>query len=145
MLIKKPRTIKNMLRFNGFLVERVEIESVDSLIPLLGDKLQATSEECFREVVFAALLSLRSFSRGTNRAKSLGGEFILRIAGSKQISESIKKKGLKVGFNYLVFFGDKKEFMNILQKADLKTVELKKCKDAEIKKKFEKSAILEAF
>lgn len=124
-------------------ISRVIVENVESLIPYLGGTVQLVSIECWRAVAFASLLALRAFERETNHAKTLGGELLLRLAGTLQIKEAIKKVGAKPGENYLVVFGDENKARGMLLKLGLKEIPLHECPVDVTKTFFEKSALIE--
>lgn len=124
-------------------IARVEVRNVDKVINHLGSTVQLVSVECWRAVAFAAVLAERSMERKTNHAKTIGGELLLRLAGTHQIKEAIKKIGVKTGYNYLVFFGGREEAKAFIDKLELREVELKECPDDKLKKLFEKSALVE--
>lgn len=124
-------------------IARVNVHNVDDILGYLGSNVQLVSVECWRAVAFAAVLAERAMKRGTTHAKTLGGELLLRLAGTHQIREAIKEVGAKNGPNYLVVFEDKSEAEEILRSLGLEEVELKDCSDDELKKFFEKSALVE--
>ncbi|MDV3103309.1 KEOPS complex subunit Cgi121 [Thermococcus waiotapuensis] len=128
----------------GIVVTAVYVDEVEKLIPHLGSEIQAVSGPCFEAVAHSAILAKRSFERGTNRAKTPGGELLIRLAGSPQIKEAIKKVGLTKGVNYLVFFGSKGELKEILEKLGLKEAPMQNCDPERAKKYFEISALVEA-
>ncbi|WP_367884560.1 hypothetical protein [Thermococcus sp. JCM 11816] len=66
------------------------------------------------------------------------------MAGTHQIREAIKEVGAKNGPpNYLVVFGDNSEAEEILRSLGLEEIEIKDCSDEEVKRFFEKSALVE--
>jgi KEOPS complex subunit Cgi121 len=103
----------------GIHVARVNVRDSKKVIDAVGPKFQVVSGGCFEWVVFAAVLTERAFKRGTARANTLGGEFLLRFSGEVQIKEAIKKYGVKAGENYAVFFGDKNDFKRLLHELGL--------------------------
>lgn len=128
----------------GISIAAVYVEDREKLIPHVGARLQAVKAPCYEVVAHSAVLAKRAFERGTNHAKTLGGELLLRLGGTLQISEAIKKVGVKEGINYLVFFGPPEELIEIIKKLGLKEVQLEHCKEGEAKKYFEISALVEA-
>ncbi|NJE05044.1 KEOPS complex subunit Cgi121 [Thermococcus sp. M36] len=127
----------------GIHISRVYVENADRLIPHLGGNVQAVRSDCWRAVAFAALLAVRSFERKTNRAKTPGGEFLLRLAGTLQISDAIRKIGVVEGENYLVVFGSREEASEIIEKLGLRELPLTSCGDEKVKTFFEKAALVE--
>ncbi|WP_054840898.1 KEOPS complex subunit Cgi121 [Thermococcus peptonophilus] len=126
-------------------ITRVDVHNVDDVLGYLGSNVQLVSVECWRAVAFAAVLADRAVKRGgTAHAKTLGGgELLLRLAGTHQIREAIREVGAKNGLNYLVIFGDRSKAEETLRNLGLTEVELKDCSDDELKRFFEKSALVE--
>jgi len=124
-------------------VQPVLVDNPEKVLPHIGDKLQIVSAPCYGAVVHAAILALRSIERGTNHAKTLGGELLLRISGTMQIREAIAKNGVKRGLNYLVVFGTETDAKEIIESLNLtKTVPVE-CGPELLKPLFEKAAIVE--
>jgi len=128
----------------GIVIKRVMVRDVDRLIPQLGERFQLVSGECIEEVLFAALMSMRAFERGTNHAKTLGGELLLRLAGTHQIREAIKLRGAGNGPRYLVVFGSEEEAREFMRKFALEELEPEHCEEAKLKPIMEKTALVEA-
>ena len=124
-------------------VKRVMVHAPGDLIPHLGEKFQLVSADCIEEILFASLLSLRSFERGTNRAKTLGGELLLRLAGTHQISEAIRLRGVKVGPHYLVVFGGEEEARAFIERFGLEELPPEHCEGKILKPLMEKAALVE--
>jgi KEOPS complex subunit Cgi121 len=99
--------------------------------------------DCWRAVAFAAILAERSIKRDRGHAKTPGGELLLRLAGTHQIKEAIKAIGAREGYNYLVVFGSREDAERMVGELGLEEVELEDCPDEELKKLFEKSALVE--
>ena len=97
----------------------------------------------WEEVAFAALLAVRSFERGTNHARTLGGELLLRLAGTLQIRDAIAKYGVKNGENYLVVFGPRDRAEETLKELKLKELPVSDCDSEKSKEFFEKAALVE--
>ncbi|NPA47799.1 MAG: hypothetical protein GXO14_04040 [Thermococci archaeon] len=118
---------------------RIYVDDPESIRGLLGPDLQIVSVRCVEEVLHAVQLSIRAFKRGTNHARSLGGEILLRLAGTAQISEAIKKVGLSRGLNYAILLGD------VELPPELKVVDPERCNEneAELKESFERMALVE--
>ncbi|MCD6372499.1 MAG: KEOPS complex subunit Cgi121 [Thermococcus sp.] len=133
-----------VIKIEGVVVKRVWVRDVDSIIPYLGDRFQLVSGECVEEVLIAALISMRAFERGTNRAKTLGGELLLRLAGTHQIKEAIKLRGAGTGPRYLVVFGSGEEAEEFIGRFDLGELEPEHCSGEKLKPLMEKAALVEA-
>lgn len=130
-------------KMKEFEITAVEVEDVEEVIPLIGGNVQIVSAPCYEAVVYAALLTVRAFERGTNHAKTLGGELLLRLSGRLQIKDAIRENGVKVGLNYLVVFGNG-HLESKLQELGLRKAEPVHCDPGELKPLMEKSALVEA-
>jgi KEOPS complex subunit Cgi121 len=130
-----------MIRIGDAYIERVKINDPERVIKNVGSELQVVSVECWRAVAFATILTLRAFERGTNHAKTPGGELLLRLAGTLQIKDAIESVGVKRGLNYAVAFGERA--LERLKKLELEGAPLTDCDDEEAKTFFEKSALVE--
>ncbi len=128
---------------NGVYIARVEVDDVDRLIPLLGADIQLVRAECYEQVAFAAVLTLRSFQRGTNHARTLGGELLLRLSGTLQIKEAIKEHGASKDDNYLVVFGDEGKAAEVMRSLGLREKPLSGCNEEVLKNLLEKAALVE--
>ncbi len=121
-------------------VFKVYVEDPTRVIPLLGPNFQIVRARCIEEVLHAAVLSRRAFERGTNHARTLGGELLMRLAGTIQISEAIEKVGVSKGVNYAVLFDDRsvKGPFTVIQ-------DNKPCYESveELKMSFERMALVE--
>ncbi|ASA78035.1 KEOPS complex subunit Cgi121 [Thermococcus sp. 5-4] len=124
-------------------ITRVYVEDAEKLIPKLGGDVQIVSAECWEAVAFAALLALRSFERGTNHARTLGGELLIRLAGTLQIKDAIAQNGIKNGENYLVVFGTQERALEVLRELGLNELPLTGCDEEKVKTFFEKAALAE--
>ena len=130
-----------MINIGDVYIVRVKVEKPKEIVDYLGADLQMVSVECWKPVAFAAILTERSFGRGTNHAKTLGGEFLLRLAGTLQIREAIASVGLKPGPNYAVAFNE--GGLEKLKRLNLEELELLECDEDTAKTFFEKSALVE--
>ncbi|ASJ02325.1 hypothetical protein A3L09_03195 [Thermococcus profundus] len=128
---------------DGIVVEAVIVEDPEAVLPLLGGKVQLVRAKCYQEVVHAAILARRAFERKTNHAKTLGGELLLRLAGTLQISDAIKARGVGKGLNYLVVFGTGDEAEEVVKRLGLSSTLPIQCTEEEAKIYFEKSALVE--
>ncbi len=124
-------------------VAKVFVKNADELIPRIKGDFQLVQGECWEEVAFAALLALRSFERGTNRARTLGGELLLRLSGRLQIKDAIAERGVRDGENYLVVFGSEKRTRELLLELDLEELPVDDCEKEKLKTFFEKAALVE--
>jgi len=124
-------------------ITKVYVEDAEKLIPKLGGDVQIVSAECWEAVAFAALLALRSFERGTNHARTLGGELLIRLAGTLQIKDAIAQNGIKNGENYLVVFGTRERALELLREFGLNELPLTGCDEEKVKTFFEKAALAE--
>jgi len=128
---------------DGIVVGAVKVENPEQLIKSLGRNVQVVRAPCYEAVVHAAVLAKRAFERGTNHAKTLGGEFLLRLTGTLQIREAIKDHGVARGLNYLVVFGGMKEAEAFLEEHGLELEKAGHCSKDVSKSLFEKSALTE--
>jgi len=128
---------------NGAFIARVLVRNVEEVLPYLGGDVQLVSVGCWRAVAFASILALRAFERGTNHAKTLGGELLLRLAGTLQIKDAIREVGVKPGANYLVVFGEEAGAREVLGELGLEELPMEDCPDEIAKTFFEKSALVE--
>ncbi|ACS34341.1 KEOPS complex subunit Cgi121 [Thermococcus gammatolerans] len=127
----------------GFEVIAVKVREAEKIVPKIGGDVQIVSAPCYEAVVHAAVLALRAFQRGTNRAKTLGGELLLRLSGRLQIKDAIKENGIKEGLNYLVIFdGGDPELK--LKELGLRKANPVHCDPEKLKPLMEKSALVEA-
>jgi len=124
-------------------IARVLVRDSSEVLPHIGGKVQLVSPDCWRVVAFASLLALRAFERGTNHAKTPGGELLLRLAGTLQIKDAIREVGLREGPNYLVVFGDEGSAKATLEELGLEELPMEDCPDETAKTFFEKSALVE--
>lgn len=127
----------------GLVVKRVMVHDVEGILPYLGGRMQLVSGNCIEEVLFAALLSVRAFERKTNRARTLGGELLLRLAGTHQIREAIKLRGAGTGPCYLVVFGSDEEARRLIRRFGMERLEPEHCDEAKLKSLMEKAALVE--
>ncbi len=128
---------------NNVCIVRVLVEDVEPIIPQLGGRIQIVRAPCNEVVMFAAILTLRSFERGTNHAKTLGGELLLRLAGTLQIKDAIREVGIRQGDNYLVFFGSREECTEFMRGFNLKELPSIECAGDNMKTFFENAALVE--
>ncbi|WP_297063438.1 KEOPS complex subunit Cgi121 [Thermococcus sp.] len=128
---------------DGVFLSKVSVQNVEKVLPYLGESVQLVNSGCWKVVAFASILALRAFERGTNHAKTLGGELLLRLAGTLQIKEAIKDVGVREGPNYLVVFGDESRAWGIIEKLGLEELPFDDCSDEIAKTFFEKSALVE--
>lgn len=124
-------------------IGKVIVQNVEKVVPRLGGNVQLVSVDCWRAVAFASLLSIRTFERGTNHARTLGGELLLRLAGTLQIRDAIREVGVKEGPNYLVVFGEESYAKKVIDEFGLEELPLDECPDEIVKTFFEKSALVE--
>jgi len=126
-------------------ISKIVLEDVSWIFEELDESIQIINVECWEQVVFATILALKSFKRGTNKAKTIKGEILLRLTGTLQIGEAIKEVGAKRGENFLVAFGKdaSKTLEEFLKKKALKEVPLSDCDREKVKDLFEKAAIVE--
>ncbi|WP_099212138.1 KEOPS complex subunit Cgi121 [Thermococcus henrietii] len=128
---------------DGVFITRVLVRNVEAVLPYLGSDVQLVNTNCWRAVAFASILALRAFERKTNHAKTLGGELLLRLAGTLQIKDAIMEVGVKPGENYLVVFGDEADTKRVLEDLGLEELPIDECPDEITKTFFEKSALVE--
>jgi KEOPS complex subunit Cgi121 len=128
---------------DGIVVGAIKVEDPERIIKSLGGTVQVVRAPCYEAVVHAAVLAKRAFERGTNHAKTIGGEFLLRLAGTLQIKEAIKEHGVGRGLNYLVVFGGIEEAEAFLKEHGLEEEKAIHCGREGSKSLFEKSALTE--
>lgn len=128
---------------DGVFLSKVSVQNVEEVLPYLGESVQLVNTPCWKAVAFASILTLRAFERGTNHAKTLGGELLIRLAGTLQIKDAIKDVGVREGPNYLVVFGDESRAREIIEKLGLEELPFDDCPDEIAKTFFEKSALVE--
>ncbi|ASJ07884.1 hypothetical protein A3L11_01060 [Thermococcus siculi] len=124
-------------------VAKVLVKNSEEIIPKIRGDFQIVRAECWEEVAFAALLSLRAFERGTNHARTLGGELLLRLSGKLQIKDAIAEWGIRDGENYLVVFGDRERARNLIMELGLEELPVNGCEKEKLKTSFEKAALVE--
>ncbi|ASJ10173.1 hypothetical protein A3L12_02120 [Thermococcus sp. P6] len=124
-------------------IAKVYVERREEVIPKIGGDFQIVSAECWEAVGFAALLALRSFEMGTNHARTLRGELLIRLSGTLQIKDAIARNGIKNGENYLVVFGTRDRALEILRTLDLMERPMDDCDPEKVKTFFEKAALVE--
>jgi KEOPS complex subunit Cgi121 len=124
-------------------IARILVRNAEDIIPKISGDFQIVQAECWEEAAFAALLALRSFERGTNHARTLGGELLLRLAGTLQIKEAIKERGIKDRENYLVVFGGRERAEALLEELGLEELPEVGCEKEKLKTFFEKAALVE--
>jgi len=125
----------------GVEVLPVVIEDPSELVREVGGTIQIVRASCIEAVIHSAVLSVRAFERGTNRAKTPGGELLLRLAGTLQIRDAIEEVGLAKGPGYLVVFGGSAE--KVRQRFGLKPWEGKHCPREKLKPLLERAAMVE--
>jgi len=128
---------------DGVFITRVLVRNVEEVIPYLGKNVQIVSINCWRAVAFASVLAIRAFERKTNHAKTLGGELLLRLAGTLQIKDAIREVGAKPGENFLVVFGSENDAKRTLEELGLEELPIIECSKESAKTFFEKSALVE--
>jgi len=128
---------------NGVFITRVSVRNVEDVLPYLGESVQLVNTDCWKAVAFASILALRAFERKTNHAKTLGGELLLRLAGTLQIKDAIKQVGAKPGENFLVVFGSEDDARRVLEELGLEELPIGECPEEIAKTFFEKSALVE--
>lgn len=130
-----------MLKIGDIYVTRVQVDNPEGITDYLGGDLQVVAFDCWRPVAFSAILAKRAFKRKTNHARTLGGEFLLRLTGTLQIREAIELAGVKPGPNYAVAFG--RDGLEKLKRLNLRELEPIDCDDETAKRFFEKAALVE--
>ncbi|WP_048146956.1 KEOPS complex subunit Cgi121 [Pyrococcus abyssi] len=136
-------------KFGKLCIAKVKLasESIERALNLCNDNCQIVSAKCHEEVIFATILAIKAFSSGRNTAKTIKGEILLRLAGVKQIKDAIKIIGARKGENLIIYFGvsdpcsSLKDFISSL---GLREEPLKPCDEDEVKRGFERAAIIEA-
>lgn len=126
-------------------ITKVSLKNTSWLFNELGEGMQVASVKCWEQLAFATIVSLKSFERGTNKARTIKGEILLRLAGTIQIHEAIRQIGAKEGENFIVSFGKDadKRLRNFLIRHDLKEIPMKDCEKEKVKDLMELSAIVD--
>ncbi|MCS7143371.1 MAG: KEOPS complex subunit Cgi121 [Aigarchaeota archaeon] len=78
-------------------VKRDPLEGLNSYVPEVDEELQAFDPKCVvrdLQVIAAFMSAVNSFLAGTSRARRLGVEFLLKMSGSTQIADAIRKIGV---------------------------------------------------
>ncbi|HII66538.1 MAG TPA: hypothetical protein HA302_00685, partial [Thermococcaceae archaeon] len=90
-------------------------------------------------------LALKSFERGTNKAKTIRGEILLRVSGNLQIKDAINLVGAKKGENFIVAFGEnaEKDLAEVLLKIGAKELQLTNCEKEKVKESVEQIALVD--
>ena len=126
-------------------ISRVIFDDPSWIFEELSEYMQVTSVKCWEQVMFATILALKSFERGTKKAKTVKGEILLRLAGTLQIDRAIMKVGVKKGENFLVVFGRDagRVLQEFLKKSSLREIPFSDCNKEELKMLFEEAAIVD--
>ncbi|WP_048151556.1 KEOPS complex subunit Cgi121 [Palaeococcus ferrophilus] len=136
------RTIKGT--YGEILVTKVTVDKPSKIFEKLGDRVQIVNVPCWKHAVFGTILALKSFERGTNHARTLKGEILLRLAGTLQIKEAIEKVGAREGQNYLVAINlTPGEVRALMEELDLREVPMEDCNPESLRDYFELSAMVE--
>lgn len=124
---------------------RIQIDDVERAISKIGRQLQVVNADCWEQVAFATILALKSFGRGTNHARTVNGEILLRLAGTLQIADAIKEYGVKAGENFVVAYGEgcEKRIEELLEELKTRELPLEECQNENMKSLFEKAALVE--
>ncbi|MFA4701329.1 KEOPS complex subunit Cgi121 [Pyrococcus kukulkanii] len=135
-------------KFGKICIVKVHLtkEKVELLINICGENCQIVKADCPEEVTFATLLALKAFIQGRNKARTVKGEILLRLAGVRQIREAINLVGAREGENFIVTFGTEdpcKLLAEILSKIGVVEVTLNECDKEIVKKSFERIAMTE--
>jgi len=126
-------------------IARMLLEDIADIFEILPDNVQILNIRCWEQVAFSTILALKSFERKTNKAKTIKGEILLRASGTLQIKDAIKAVGAKKGENFIVAFGDnaEKDLQEILSKIPAEEIPFNDCEKEEVKKLFEKAALVD--
>lgn len=126
-------------------IAKILLENTADIFEILPDNVQILNVECWEQVVFSTILALKSFERKTNKAKTIKGEILLRASGTLQIKDAIRAVGAKSGENFIVAFGEnaEKDLREVLSKIPAEKIPFKDCKKEEVKKLFEKAALVD--
>lgn len=136
------RTIKGT--YGEILITKVTVDEPSKIFEKLGDRVQIVNIPCWEHAVFGTILALKSFERGTNHARTLRGEILLRIAGTLQIKEAIKEVGARRGENYLVAVDMSSDALEaLMRELNLREMPMDDCNPEALKKYFELSAMVE--
>ncbi|AIF69585.1 hypothetical protein PAP_05925 [Palaeococcus pacificus DY20341] len=130
---------------NEIAIERVVVNDISEILSKLEDNMQIANVACWEQLAFATILALKSAERKTNKAKTVRGEILIRLVGTLQIHEAIRKAGVKEGENFIVAFGENasNHLREFIQKNNLKTVPIEDCSKDKAKSLMELSAIVD--
>ncbi len=123
-------------------IARIQVDDAGKMVSRIGRGLQIVNAECWKHVVFAVILALRAFERGTNHARTVNGEILLRLAGTLQIAEAIGEYGARPGENFAVAYGDRCE-ERLMELLNAEELPLGECRDENLKSLFERAALVE--
>ncbi|KUJ98616.1 MAG: hypothetical protein XD43_1722 [Thermococcales archaeon 44_46] len=126
-------------------IAKILLEDTADIFEILPDNVQILNIRCWEQVAFSTILALKSFERKTNKARTIKGEILLRASGTLQIKDAIKAVGAKKGENFIVAFGDNAEkvLQEILSKIPAEEIPFNDCEKDEVKKLFEKAALID--
>ncbi|WP_042702491.1 KEOPS complex subunit Cgi121 [Thermococcus sp. PK] len=126
-------------------IAKILLEDTADIFEILPDNVQILNIRCWEQVAFSTILALKSFERKTNKAKTIKGEILLRASGTLQIKDAIKTVGAKEGENFIVAFGEnaEKDLQEILSKIPAEEIPFNDCEKEEVKKVFEKAALVD--
>ncbi|NJE25808.1 KEOPS complex subunit Cgi121 [Thermococcus sp. MV5] len=136
-----------VLRYNNkrIAIARILIENITSIFEVLPNNVQILNIKCWEQVAFATILALKSFERGTNKAKTIKGEILLRASGTLQIKDAILQVGAKEGENFLVAIGEHAEgdLRDIITKISARELPIVDCEEEKVKELFECAALVD--
>ncbi len=126
-------------------IAKILVENITQIFEILPNNVQILNVECWEKVVFATVLALKSFERGTNKAKTIRGEILLRVSGNLQIKDAINLVGAKKGENFIVAFGEnaEKDLAEVLLKIGAKELQLTNCEKEKVKESVEQIALVD--
>lgn len=126
-------------------IEKVKLQDTSEIFTKIQKNMQVVSVKCWEQLAFATISSLQAFRRNTNKAKTITGEILLRLAGTLQIHEAIKRVGAKKGENFIVAFGEgaAEELESFIRKNNLQRIPFEDCNVEEVKELIELAALVD--
>ena len=136
-----------VLMYNNkrIVIAKILVGNITRIFEILPNNVQILNVKCWEQVVFATVLALKSFERGTNKAKTIRGEILLRVSGTLQIKDAINLVGAKRGENFIVAFGEnaERDLAEVLLKIGAKELQFTNCEKEKVKESFEQVALVD--
>ncbi|RLF76969.1 hypothetical protein DRN39_05110 [Thermococci archaeon] len=126
-------------------IEKVKLKDPSGIFTKIQKDMQIVSVKCWEQLAFATISSLKAFERNTNKARTITGEILLRLAGTLQIHEAISKVGAKKGENFMVAFGEDaaRNLESFIEENNLQKIPFKDCDVEKVKELIELAALVD--